>query len=424
LVNPAFGELYHTSGVNDVFDADGNLVSTSFIDRFGQLTDFSRGTLDPSRNAIVGTASHTQTWALDAEGNWRSVTTDGVTQDRTHNQQNQITSISGAITPEYDNNGNTTKDETGKTFVYDAWNRLVQVKDASSTLLAAYSYDGLNRRVVENHGTATDLYFSSDWQVLEEQVAGVTQAQYVWSPVYVDAIVERDRGAERLYVQQDANWNVTAIVDTSGNVAERYVYDPYGNVSVLAPDWSPRATSSFAWIYLYQGGRFDPATGLYDFRNREYSPTLGRWLQNDPIGFLGGTVDLYQMEGDNPTNATDPIGLKITVGGKAVDQASDKYQDWLKNAVYKEILEKLSNSKYTIDFASIADLELELKVRDAYIKCMKKICRISGEPGVGCRFGSRCTPREAGWNASGQYKGPEPAKALQDLVENSKTRFD
>jgi RHS repeat-associated protein len=260
--------------------------------------------------------------------------------------------------------------------------------------------------------------------VLEERSGSTVQAQNVWSPAYVDALVERDRGSERLYVQQDANWNVTALVDGNGNVVERYVYDPYGQATVLAPDWSPQSTSSFAWIYLYQGGRFDTATGLYDFRTREYLPTLGRWMQIDPIGFAGGTVDLYQMEGVNPTNATDPMGLTITINGQRFNPDPKVYEEWLKNGVYKEILEKLSNSKYTINFASMADLELELKVRDAYIKCMKRICRITGEPGVGCRFGGRCTPREAGWNASGEYKGPEPSKALNDLLANSNTRFD
>ena len=34
---------------------------------------------------------------------------------------------------------------TGLTCVYDAWNRLVEVENGS-TVLATYSYDGLNRR--------------------------------------------------------------------------------------------------------------------------------------------------------------------------------------------------------------------------------------------------------------------------------------
>ena len=63
-------------------------------------------------------------------------------------------------------------------------------------------------------------------------------------------------------------------------MVERYVYDPYGQVTV--PDARlgvRRSGSAYAWIYLHQGGRFDATTGLYDFRNRDYSPALGRWMQ-------------------------------------------------------------------------------------------------------------------------------------------------
>src|SRR5207237_5877853 len=164
----------------------------------------------------------------------------------------------------------TTTDQTGKTLVYDAWNRLMQVK-SGQTVLVSYSYDGRNRRVVENPGTAVDLFFSKDWQVVEDRIGGTTKVQYVWSPVYVDAMIERDRDAdgnpangleERLYVQQDANWNVTALVNTSGSVVERYVYDAYGAVTYLNATWGTLSGSAYSSIYLHQGGRLDTATGL------------------------------------------------------------------------------------------------------------------------------------------------------------------
>jgi RHS repeat-associated protein len=120
-------------------------------------------------------------------------------------------------------------------------------------------------------------------------------------------------------VQQDANWNVTAVVDASGNVAERYVYDPYGGATVLAPDWSSRGTSLFGWIYLHQGGRFDTTSGLYYFRNRDYSPTLGRWMELDPLGYSGGDNNLYRYEQNGPTNSTDSTGEYPQVFAENVD---------------------------------------------------------------------------------------------------------
>ena len=151
----------------------------------------------------------------------------------------------------------------------------------------------------------------------------VTHAQYVWSPVYVDALVLRDRDpsnagtlTEHLYVQQDANFNVTALVNTSGTVVERYVYDPYGTPTVYDGNWSALASSAFAWLYLHQGGRYELQTGLYSFRNREYSPTLGRFVQRDPIGFAAGDPNLYRFVGNNPANATDPSGLGPILPGQ------------------------------------------------------------------------------------------------------------
>jgi RHS repeat-associated protein len=172
---------------------------------------------------------------------------------------------------------------------------------------------------VVNPGTATDLYYSSAWQVLEEQVSGVSKAQYVWSPVYVDALVLRDRDAdgnsangleERLYVQQDANWNVTALVNTTGTVVERYDYDPYGKVTFLNASWGALSGSAYAWIYLHQGGRFDGTSNLYYFRNRDYSPTLGRWTQVDPIGLTAGDSNFYRYVSNNPLRFLDPAGAK------------------------------------------------------------------------------------------------------------------
>nr|WP_228499037.1 hypothetical protein [Thermogemmata fonticola] len=97
-----------------------------------------------------------------------------------------------------------------------------------------------------------DFYYSDQWQVLEERVGGSTTVQYVWSPVYVDALILRDRDSdgdgtldERLWVAQDANFNVTALVDDSGNVVERYIYDPFGQPTVLmlaGTSWRPASS--------------------------------------------------------------------------------------------------------------------------------------------------------------------------------------
>jgi RHS repeat-associated protein len=71
-------------------------------------------------------------------------------------------------------------------------------------------------------------------------------------------------------------------------VVGRYVYDPFGQVTVLNAEWNVLAGSAFAWVYLHQGGRFVTTSGLYHFRFRDYSPTLGRWTSLDPLSYAAG----------------------------------------------------------------------------------------------------------------------------------------
>jgi RHS repeat-associated protein len=302
------------------YDRNGNRVSKTntltsayseayTYDGLNQLATFNRNS-----------GARTQSWDYDALGNWDSVTTNGGSpQTRTHNKQNEITAVSGATTPTFDANGNMTTDETGKQYVYDAWNRLVVVKNSGGTTLKTYVYDALNRRVAETaSGTTTDLYYSAQWQVLEEVVSGTTKARYVWSPVYVDAMILRDRDAdgssgngleERLWVMQDANWNVTGLVNGSGTVVERYAYDSFGSVTVMNGSWTGIGSGAYGWHYLYQGGRLDSSSGLYHFRNRDYSPTLGRWVGLDPIRFQSGRGNLYLSLFNSPHSRIDPTGL-------------------------------------------------------------------------------------------------------------------
>jgi RHS repeat-associated protein len=328
VVNTAFGELYHTSGAGNGYDG------------LNQLTAFSRGTLTSSGgNSIldtIATPAHSQSYNPDGIGNFNSIVTDGTTQTRTTNQQNQVTAINSSNLG-YDGNGNTTTDDQGHPLLWDAWNRLVTIKNGS-TVLETYAYDALGRRIVENPGTARDLYYSSAWQVLEEDVGGTMQDQYVWSPVYVDALVERDAGGTRLWAQQDADWNVTAILNNSGSVVERDVYDPYGAVTYLNANWGTLAGSAYNWIYLSQGSRFDSILGGYDRRGRIESPTLMRWLNPDPIRFTAGDPNLYRDESDNPTNATDPSGEYVFLVHGVRDSGKTWYEPFAEKlqAIWKE----------------------------------------------------------------------------------------
>src|SRR5207237_937666 len=108
-------------------------------------------------------------------------------------------------------------------------------------------------------------------------------------------------------------WNTTAVANSSGSIQERYLEDPYGAVSFLAPDWQSRSSTALAWIILHQGGRYQSTTGQYDFRRRFTSPSLGHWLTPDPSHFQRANSNLYLYEANRPSTNLDPSGLRTYV---------------------------------------------------------------------------------------------------------------
>jgi hypothetical protein len=132
--------------------------------------------------------------------------------------------------------------------------------------------------------------------------------QSVWSARYIDAPILQDRDSdndgvltdgslgitdsgldERVYYLTDANMNVTALVDTSGNAVERYYYGPYGNVTMMDGSWTGRASSSYDNPILFCGYYRDSETGLYHVRNRMYQLST-RFTPSSALNFLGGRI--------------------------------------------------------------------------------------------------------------------------------------
>ncbi len=223
---------------------------------------------------------------------------------------------------------------------YDAWNRLVGLSAGGSSV-ALYRYDGLMRRVVKQRysgGVVSEtrqLYYTDRWQALEERVGAATAAerQFVWGLRYLDDLVLRDRNpngggtlTERLYAMQDPSWNVTALVDVTGTVQERHLYNAYGVPSALTPSFGSHGASLYDWETHFASYRWDSETGLYQVRHRQYHPLLGCWLQRDPLG-LGSGVNLYEYAKSNSMRFVDPLGGQVEIGvGVGVALALQLYQ--------------------------------------------------------------------------------------------------
>ena len=98
------------------------------------------------------------------------------------------------------------------------------------------------------------------------------------------------------YLFADHQGSIVGLSNASGAVTAINRYDEYG---IPAPSNTGR--------FQYTGQIWLPELGMYHYKARVYSPTLGRFLQTDPIGYDGG-ISLYAYVGNDPLNHTDPTG--------------------------------------------------------------------------------------------------------------------
>ena len=203
-------------------------------------------------------------------------------------------------------------DGNGWSYTYDFENRLIKAEQGNTVV--TLKYDPLGRRIEkkvakrdkkDDDVTYTYVY---DGQaiILEYETTGdgrhkmAEVTKYVHGPG-IDEPLAMTRDNEVYFYHADGLGSVVALTDKKQNVVEVYEYDSFGN---LKGNVKPMQT------FTYTGRIFDVETKLLDYRARTYDPSLGRFIQKDPISIYSNMYNnQYMYVENNVVNKVDPTGL-------------------------------------------------------------------------------------------------------------------
>ncbi len=260
---------------------------------------------------------HTETYSYDPRGNRFS----SHQNTYTYNNLNQLTESSTHLYT-YDPDGNLTKEtdkSTGeqKLFYYSSDNRLKKFEhippgQSTPATVATYTYDSYGRRLSKTvNGTTTYFHWEGDNLAMEldDSFTPIRRYTYGVGKDSVEGHVEFSEASSNLFAHpygwysyiKDQVGTIYKIHShqTQSTVTTRQ-YDTFGNL--LAQSGPTKGNLGFQSKY------YDQESGLFYYYNRYYSPALGRFISEDPMGVYAG-MDFYLFVTNNPSNFLDPFGL-------------------------------------------------------------------------------------------------------------------
>lgn len=330
---------YLPFGPANTYQYGNNLTHTQTYDQDYRLTSIQVGGLlnrtygyDPVNNitSIVNSLNNTNSQSLsydalnrlitanggygnlsygyDAVGNRLSETRNGASDtyqyESTSNRLTGITRASGNRNFTYDAAGNpvqrTADDNSTQTYSFNKANRLSSVS-VNGTQAATYTYNPLGQRVLKTlaNGSKEIYHYDESGQLVAVlDGAGVTLREYIYWGSQQIALV--DNGTT-YYIHNDHLNTPQVITNQSQQVVWMGDYEPFGKVA-------SNANNNIEIFSRFPGQYLDTETGLYYNYFRDYDPSIGRYIESDPIGFEGG-INTYGYVSGNPLQYVDPYGL-------------------------------------------------------------------------------------------------------------------
>jgi RHS repeat-associated protein len=164
--------------------------------------------------------------------------------------------------------------------------------------------------MIEKYGTgATTLivYDEAGHLVGEYSSTGALVQETIWMGDTPIATLRPNGSSISTYYVHTDQLNAPRVITqpSTNTVAWRWDTDPFGTA---APNQNPASLGTFIYNLRFPGQYYQAETGLNYNYFRDYDPAVGRYIESDPIGLLGG-INTYAYVDDDPVSGSDPLGL-------------------------------------------------------------------------------------------------------------------
>lgn len=307
-----------------VYDAVSNITSIANNLSSTESQTYTYDALNRLTSALGGYGNLLYTY--DSVGNRltesRNNTIDTYSYATTSNKLNSITRSTGNRSFTYDAAGNPTQrtsdDNNTHNNTFNNANRLSNV-NVNGSLAATYTYNPLGQRVVKTlaNGSKEIYHYDEAGQLISvTDQNNNTQREYIYWGNQQIALVNNNT---LYYVHNDHLNTPQVVTNQSQQVVWMGNYEPFGKLAA-------NQTNSIEIFSRFPGQYFDAETNLYYNYFRDYDPSIGRYIESDPIGLEGG-INTYAYVSGNPLSFIDPFGLSAQDISISLDQLKREFPE-------------------------------------------------------------------------------------------------